>query len=124
METLTMASLMAGTSACTMARTVREPGHMRRPNVLFVASDDLRPMLACYGVPFIHTPNLDRLAARKAAGMNEAAHEKKRLWDEQMQLRGESGGWLAELDGMGSEMCLERLQAQSGSIQMGNPGSK
>lgn len=67
METLTMASLAAGTSACTMARTVREPGHKRQPNVLFIASDDLRPMLACYGVPFIHTPNLDRLAARGVA---------------------------------------------------------
>lgn len=53
-----------------------------------------------------HFAALDRLAIRKASGMNEAAHEKKRLWDEQMQLRGESGGWLAELDGMGGEMCL------------------
>jgi len=53
-----------------------------------------------------HFAALDRLAARKAAGMNNAAHEKKRVWDEQMKLRGESGGWLAELDGMGSEMCL------------------
>ena len=32
------------------------------PNVLFICVDDLRPELACYGNPMMHTPNLDRLA--------------------------------------------------------------
>ncbi|MEW6306577.1 MAG: sulfatase [Verrucomicrobiota bacterium] len=31
-------------------------------NVLFIASDDLRPDLGCYGNTLMHTPNLDRLA--------------------------------------------------------------
>lgn len=35
-----------------------------RLNVLFIAVDDLRPELACYGQPQMKTPNLDRLAAR------------------------------------------------------------
>ncbi len=35
-----------------------------RPNVLFIAVDDLRPQLNCYGKSFMHTPNIDRLAAR------------------------------------------------------------
>ena len=35
-----------------------------KPNVLFIAVDDLRPQMACYGKEFMHTPNLDRLAAR------------------------------------------------------------
>ena len=35
-----------------------------RPNVLFIAVDDLRPQLACYGETKMHTPNIDRLAAR------------------------------------------------------------
>src|SRR5688572_18216593 len=33
-----------------------------RPNVLFIAVDDLRPELNCYGVKGMHTPNIDRLA--------------------------------------------------------------
>lgn len=33
-----------------------------RPNVLFIAVDDLRPELACYGKEKMHTPNIDRLA--------------------------------------------------------------
>jgi len=47
--------------------------------------------------------SLDRLEARKAAGTNGAAHEKKRIWDEQQKLRAEVNGWLSELDGMGEE---------------------
>ncbi len=35
----------------------------RRPNVLFLAVDDLRPEMGCYGVEHAVTPHLDRLAA-------------------------------------------------------------
>lgn len=34
------------------------------PNVLFLAADDLRCDLGCYGHPLVKTPNLDRLAER------------------------------------------------------------
>lgn len=36
----------------------------RKPNVLFIAVDDLRPELGCYGRSHMHTPHLDRLASR------------------------------------------------------------
>ncbi|WP_182866082.1 sulfatase [Stieleria mannarensis] len=35
-----------------------------RPNVLFIAVDDLRPQLACYGKTTMQTPNIDALANR------------------------------------------------------------
>ena len=36
----------------------------KKTNVLFIAVDDLKPTIGCYGDPAAMTPNLDRLAAR------------------------------------------------------------
>ena len=34
-----------------------------KPNVLFIAIDDLAPALRCYGILIAKTPHIDRLAA-------------------------------------------------------------
>ena len=34
----------------------------RKPNVLLICIDDLRPELACYGQSYIHSPHIDRLS--------------------------------------------------------------
>ncbi len=40
-----------------------ERGKGRRPNVLWITSEDTCPDLACYGGQLVETPNLDRLAS-------------------------------------------------------------
>lgn len=35
----------------------------KKPNILFLAVDDLRPELGCYGSPVARSPNIDRLAS-------------------------------------------------------------
>ncbi|MCA9174021.1 MAG: sulfatase [Planctomycetales bacterium] len=47
--------LALGSTCCAFAAD--------RPNILFIAVDDLRPELGCYGSSIAVTPNLDKLAA-------------------------------------------------------------
>jgi arylsulfatase A-like enzyme len=60
---LTLAATLVATAAPAFAKA--SAGETaKKPNILFFAVDDLRPELACYGAKHIHSPNLDKLAAR------------------------------------------------------------
>jgi len=41
-----------------------------KPNVLFIAIDDLKPILGCYGDSIVKTPNIDRLAKMGTVFLN------------------------------------------------------
>ena len=50
------------TGLFTGCRTFTAGPTSERPNVLFIAVDDLRPELGCYGQSHVISPNIDRLA--------------------------------------------------------------
>jgi iduronate 2-sulfatase len=53
--------LLVASAIAFPARTSAAEG--RRPNVLLICVDDLKPLLGCYGDKTVKSPNLDRLAA-------------------------------------------------------------
>src|SRR5690554_1771617 len=56
-----------------MSGTRKSPQHGKEnkpPNILFIAIDDLRPELGCYGNPHIKTPRIDELAKSGAVFTN------------------------------------------------------
>src|SRR6266480_3935589 len=51
-------------SAVAVAHPAQAAEPAKRPNVLFIAVDDLRPEFGAYGKTYVHSPNMDKLAAR------------------------------------------------------------
>ena len=47
----------------------------QKPNVLMIPIDDLKPLLNCYGIKEIKTPNIDKLAARGTVFLNNSCQQ-------------------------------------------------
>lgn len=62
-DSMNLARLILVLLATTLASYAADAPVGRKPNVLFIAVDDLKPLLGCYGTSWIMTPNIDRLAA-------------------------------------------------------------
>lgn len=57
---LCLATLLLGCASTSHAEPEKKHN---RFNVLFIAVDDLRPELGCYGVDYVDTPHIDKLAS-------------------------------------------------------------
>ena len=65
--------LFSGWLACLAILTFSLPIQAQqssKPNILFIAIDDLKPILGCYGNTMIKTPNIDRLAKMGTVFLN------------------------------------------------------
>jgi len=69
--TLVILGLLHPFTLCQLAAAPLETPATSRPNILFIAIDDLRPSLGCYGDELAKSPNLDRFA-RTARQFNHA----------------------------------------------------
>lgn len=55
---------LGGTLAAVLGNSLVSRAGQKRKNVLFIIVEDLKAVMGCYGNDVVHTPHLDRLAAR------------------------------------------------------------
>ena len=56
---LLMMSVNAAAATPTKVTTASKPTTVDKPNILFIAIDDMRPEIGCYGGEQVKTPHLD-----------------------------------------------------------------
>src|SRR5258705_13734415 len=61
MKHMLQIAVLVGLAAPGLASADEKP---KKPNVLFIAVDDLNTNLGCYEHPVVKSPNIDRLASR------------------------------------------------------------
>jgi len=64
LNSVVLVALIVGAFSCTTPARVEEGKMKSKPNILFIAVDDLRPELSFYGAKHIKSPNLDKLASQ------------------------------------------------------------
>ena len=65
-----MNKLIASALICILSIAPIIAQEKSKPNVLFIAVDDLKTVLGCYGDKIIKTPNIDRLAKMGTVFLN------------------------------------------------------
>jgi uncharacterized sulfatase len=60
---MTRRSFLSAAAGCAPQLLLGSKTASERPNILFVASDDLNNCLGCYGHPLVKSPNIDRIAS-------------------------------------------------------------
>ena len=97
-------SLLLGFSGMTASQ-------VKKPNILFICVDDLRPEVGCYkGKNYIKTPNLDRLAAQGMSFSNHFAVVPTSGASRYAML---TGRYPVNRTGLSNEACYKLISGQS-----------